>query len=385
MPGPLAGITVVELAGLGPAPFAGMVLADLGATVIRVDRPPDASGLTLVPPKFDLHNRGKKSIAVDLKHPQGVEVVLDLITGADVLIEGLRPGVTERLGVGPAHALAANSSLVYGRMTGWGQDGPYRDMAGHDINYVAVSGLLHAIGQKDSPTVPLNMIGDFGGGGMLLVIGVLAGLLNARSTGAGQSVDVAMVDGSALLSTSIHGLLAAGEWTDHRESNLLDGGAPFYSVYPTADGKHMAVGALESQFFSALVERLGLDDCPPQDERESWPILRDLFAGRFRSETQAFWVDKFRGSDACVAPVVSLGQAATNEHLRSRSTFVDVDGISQPAPAPRFDRTPPPERPGKPPSPGANTMEVLIGLGYSQEQIGMLKEIRAISEMTEES
>lgn len=385
MSGPLIGIRVVEFAGLGPAPFAGMVLADLGATVIRVDRPPGASGLTLVPPAFDLHNRGKKSVAVDLKHSQGVEVAIKLISTADVLIEGLRPGVTERLGVGPAHALAANPALVYGRMTGWGQDGPYRDMAGHDIDYIAVSGLLHSIGNKDAPTVPLNMIGDFGGGGMLLIVGVLAALLHARSTGVGQVVDAAMVDGSALLSTSIHGLLAAGAWADERESNLLDGAAPFYSVYQTSDGKHMAVGALEPQFFSALVDGLEVENCPSQGDRESWPVMRELFAGRFEGETQDFWVARFRGSDACVAPVISLAQAATNEHLRSRSTFVKVDGISQPAPAPRFDRTPPPERPGKPQAPGANTMEVLIGLGYSQEQIGMLLEVGAISEMTEES
>ncbi|HEY5891407.1 MAG TPA: CaiB/BaiF CoA-transferase family protein [Acidimicrobiia bacterium] len=384
MPGPLHGITVVELAGLGPAPFAGMVLADLGATVIRVDRPPDGSGAIFVAPEFDLHNRGKKSVAVDLKHPQGVEVVLELIAGADVLIEGFRPGVAERLGVGPADALAANSALVYGRMTGWGQEGPYRDMAGHDINYIAVSGLLHAMGDRDTPTVPLNMIGDFGGGGMLLVIGVLSALLNAAATGMGQAVDAAMVDGSALLSTSVHGLLAAGQWTDTRASNLLDGGAPFYSVYPTSDGKHMAVGALEPQFFAALVGGLGLDDCPPQNDRESWPEMRGLFAGRFRSESQDFWVDKFRGSDACVAPVVSLGQAANNEHLRSRSTFVRVGEISQPAPAPRFDQTPP-GRPEKPPAPGANTREVLARFGYSQRQIGMLLEAGAVSDMTEES
>lgn len=385
MPGPLEGIVVVELAGLGPAPFAGMVLADLGATVIRVDRPPAASGLSLVPPEFDLHNRGKKSIAVDLKHPQGVGVVLDLVAAADILIEGLRPGVTERLGVGPAPSLAVNPALVYGRMTGWGQSGVYRDMAGHDIDYIAVSGLLHAIGDEDAPIVPLNMIGDFGGGGMLLVIGVLAALIHARASGVGQAVDAAMVDGSALLSTSIHGLIAAGEWTDNRESNLLDGGAPFYSVYPTADGKHMAVGALEPQFFAALVERLGLDDCPPQNDRNAWPVMRDLFVTCFQRETQDFWVDRFRGSDACVAPVLSLARAAGNEHLRSRSTFVDADGISQPAPAPRFDRTPPAVRPRRPPAPGSDASEVLNGLGYSQEKIGMLREEGTVSELTEES
>jgi alpha-methylacyl-CoA racemase len=361
-----------------------MVLADLGANVIRVDRPPGFSGPVLGHPAFDLHNRGKKSIAVDLKHPEGVDVVVKLIATADILIEGLRPGVTERLGVGPATALAANPALVYGRMTGWGQDGPNRDLAGHDIDYIAVSGLLHAIGSKPAPSVPLNMIGDFGGGGMLLVVGVLAALLHARSSGVGQAVDAAMVDGAALLSTSIHGLLAAGQWTEQRESNLLDGGAPFYSIYPTSDGEHMAVGALEPQFFSALVEGLGVEDCPPQGKRDSWPAMREMFAGRFRSESRDFWVERFRGSEACVAPVISLSEAVDDDHMRARSTFVEIAGVSQPAPAPRFDRTPS-AIPGEPSLPGANTIEVLVGLGYSQQQIGMLLDVGAVSEMTEES
>lgn len=372
MPGPLEGISVVELAGLGPAPFCGMVLADLGADVVRIDRPDGASGLLFIGHEFDLHNRGKRSVAIDMKVGKGVEVALDLIGRADILIEGLRPGVTERLGVGPAQSLARNPALVYGRMTGWGQDGPYAAMAGHDIDYIAVSGLLHPIGSPESPTIPLNMIGDYGGGGMLLAVGVLAAVVASRQTGVGQVVDAAMVDGSALLSTSIHGLMAAGVWTDGRESNLLDGGAPFYSVYETSDGNHMAVGALEPQFFNDLLRILEVDDCPPQMDRERWPEMRRLFADRFCSEDQKFWTDRFAGSDACVAPVRSLSDAPKDPHLLERSTFIDIGDITQPAPAPRFATT----RlgvPNPPPRPGQDTDSILAGLGYSPEDISKLR------------
>lgn len=373
MSGPLGGIRVVELAGIGPAPFCGMVLADLGADVVRVDRPPGADGLQLVPPRFDLHNRGKRSIAVDLKQSDGVGIVLDLVAGADALIEGLRPGVLERLGLGPAEALASNQRLVYGRMTGWGQDGPYSSMAGHDIDYIAISGLLHPIGTLDQPGIPLNMIGDFGGGGMLLVAGVLAAVVSARQTGVGQVVDAAMVDGSALLSTSIHGMVAAGTWADSRQSNLLDGGAPFYSVYETSDAKHMAVGALEPQFFAELLGILEINDCPPQMDRTGWPEMRQLFRDRFAGHDQEHWIKLFLGSDACVAPVRSLSEAPDDPHLRERKTFLDIEGILQPAPAPRFDRTEP-GVPASPPNPGRDTDSILAGLGYSAPQISKLRQ-----------
>ncbi len=378
MPGPLEGISVVEFAGLGPAPFCGMVLADLGAHVIRVDRPEGSPGFSLIGHEFDLHNRGKGSIAIDLRSSVGIDVALDLIGRADIVIEGLRPGVTERLGVGPAQALARNPALVYGRMTGWGQVGRYAATAGHDIDYIAVSGLLHPIGSRESPTIPLNMVGDYGGGGMLLLVGVLAAIVSSRQTGVGQVVDAAMVDGSALLSTSIHGLMAAGVWADSRNSNLLDGAAPFYSVYKTADGRHMAVGALEPQFFNELVEILEVDGCPSQMDRDGWPEMRRLFADRFGSEDQKFWIERFAGSDACVAPVRSLSEAPNDPHLQERSTFIDVAGITQPAPAPRFAETGL-AAPEPPPHPGQNTDSILAGLGYSPDEISKLRMDRVVA------
>lgn len=384
MPGPLEGVRVVELVGLGPAPFCGMVLADLGADVIQIDRPASAGQFEIVPPRFDLHRRGKRSIAVDLKTDDGAAVVLKLVAESDVLIEGFRPGVAERLGIGPAAALAANQRLVYGRMTGWGQTGPYADAAGHDIDYIAISGLLHPIGDAGSPTVPLNMIGDFGGGGMVLAMGVLAALVAARETGVGQVVDAAMVDGSALLSTSIHGLAAAGLWEDRRASNLLDGGAPFYSVYETSDGGHVAVGALEPQFFGALVDRLGLSECPPQLDRDRWPEMRALFAEKFRSGTRSHWVEVFEGVDGCVAPVRSLSEAPTDPHLQARGTFVEVSGVVQPAPAPRFSATPA-EAPAPPSRQGQHSEAVLSAFGYSQSEISKLVAEGTVTNWTEES
>ena len=372
MPGPLEGITVVELAGLGPAPFCGMVLADLGADVIRVDRV--GGGATPLPleARFDLHQRGKRSIGVDLKNPAGRKVVLDLVSRSAALIEGFRPGVSEGLGVGPGECLAVNPALVYGRMTGWGQEGPYAATAGHDIDYIAVSGVLHAIGPHDTPAIPLNLLGDYGGGGMLLAVGVLAALIEARRSGAGQVVDAAMVDGSALLSTSIHGLMAGGVWSDRRQINFLDGGAPFYAVYETADGQHMAVGALEPAFFAVLVERLGLADVPHQLDRERWQEMRKMFSNAFRKHTQAQWVEVFAGSDGCVAPVLSLLAAPTDPHLEARGTFVEIDGVAQPAPAPRFTKTPA-ATPSPPSLPGENTDEVLAVLGYNPATISKLR------------
>jgi alpha-methylacyl-CoA racemase len=377
MPGPLEGITAVELAGIGPAPFCGMVLADLGADVIRVDRVGGGASPLPLEPRFDLHQRGKRSIGVDLKHPDGRKVVLDLIARSEALIEGFRPGVAERLGIGPAECLAVNPALVYGRMTGWGQEGPYVATAGHDIDYIAVSGVLHAIGSRDTPAVPLNLVGDYGGGGMLLAVGVLAALIEARRSGAGQVVDAAMVDGSALLSTSIHGLMAGGGWSDQRESNFLDGGAPFYAVYETADQRHIAVGALEPAFFAVLVDRLGIAGVPDQLDRERWPEMRRMLSETFQERTQAQWVEEFAGSDGCVAPVRSLSAAPSDPHLQARGTFVEIDGVVQPAPAPRFTRTPA-VTPSPPSLPGEDTDEVLAVLGYSPATIIKLRSDGAV-------
>ncbi|MGH3498719.1 MAG: CaiB/BaiF CoA transferase family protein [Nocardioidaceae bacterium] len=348
--GPLAGVRVVELAGIGPAPFAGMLLADLGADVIRVDRP--GGGLPSGPPELDLLRRGRPSVEVDLKTPAGVDAVLELVDRADAFIEGFRPGVAERLGLGPVPCLARNRRLVYGRMTGWGQDGPLASSAGHDIDYIAVTGALHAIGRAGGPPqVPVNLVGDFGGGAMYLVVGVLAALIEARDSGEGQVVDAAIVDGAAHLSTMVLGMLAAGGWREARGTNLLDTGAPFYDVYETADGRHVAVGALEPQFWAVLVQRAGLADLPDRGDPAQWPALRDLLATAFAARTQAEWTDLFDGSDACVAPVLSYAEAAQHPHLAARGTYVEHAGVVQPAPAPRFSRTwaalstPPPPAP----------------------------------------
>ncbi|MCH8982892.1 MAG: CoA transferase [Acidobacteria bacterium] len=378
--GPLEGVRVIELAGLGPAPFCGMVLADLGAEVIRVDRVSDVIGSPTATTRFDLHNRGKLSIGVDLKHEGGRQVLLDLAARADALIEGFRPGVTERLQLGPAECLARNARLVYGRMTGWGQEGPLAKSAGHDIDYIALSGALHATGPADSPIPPLNLVGDYGGGGMLLAVGVLAAIIQVGSTGKGQVVDAAMVDGSALLTTATHGFLAEGSWVDRRESNLLDGGAPFYSVYETSDGRHMAVGALEPQFFGELLDGLGIDPVAvgDQTDRSGWPRLRSVFEETFKTRTRQEWEDMFEGRDACVAPVLSLSEAPLHPHNSHRGTFVTVDGVIQPAKAPRFSATKR-EHPTPPSFPGSDTDRVLASLGYSQEQIGMLRAKAAVA------
>lgn len=378
--GPLQGIRVIELAGLGPAPFCGMVLADLGAEVIRVDRADQAVGGHTTSTRHDLHNRGKSSLGVDLKHPDGVEVVLRLVETAHALIEGLRPGVTERLGVGPAPCLARNHSLVYGRMTGWGQEGPLASRAGHDIDYIALSGALHAIGARDTPVPPLNLVGDFGGGGMLLAVGLLAALIHARTTGRGQVVDAAMVDGSALLTTSMHGYLAEGIWTTSRESNLLDGGAPFYSVYETADGKHMAVGALEPQFFAALLEGLDIapGELPDQGDKQGWPQMRAVFAASFRQRARDEWAAHFERLDACVAPILSADEAPNHAHNRGRTVFVEIDDLTQPGPAPRFSVTPT-AVPRTPSFPGQDTDRIMESLGFSQEDTSKLRQVGAVA------
>jgi alpha-methylacyl-CoA racemase len=379
MPGPLQGLLVIELAGLGPAPFCGMVLADLGADVVRIERV-GGGGLLMASAENDLLNRGKMSVAVDLKNEEGVGVVLALAAEANALIEGYRPGVTERLGLGPAQCLARNPALVYGRMTGWGQEGPLAATAGHDIDYLAVSGALHSIGPADRPIPPLNLVADFGGGGMLLALGVLAGIFHARETGEGQIVDAAMIDGAALLMASHHGYLADGWWRPERESNLLDGAAPFYTTYETSEGAHVAVGALEPRFFSALLDGLDIDpaEVGPQNDRDGWPAMRQRFATRFKQRTREEWAAHFNGSDACVAPVLSMAEAPAHEHNRLRSTFVEIQGVVQPGPAPRFSASPA-SIGSPPPLPGSGTDQVLAAAGFSLEEIGKLREAGAIA------
>ncbi|WP_432169309.1 CaiB/BaiF CoA transferase family protein [Streptomyces sp. 1222.5] len=363
--GPLSGVRVVELAGIGPGPFAAMLLADLGADVVRVDRP-GGQGLG-IDPAYDITNRNKRSVLVDLKAPDGPARVLDLVARADILIEGYRPGVAERLGVGPADCHARNPRLVYGRMTGWGQDGPLAQRAGHDVAYIAVTGTLGMIGRPDEPpAVPANLLGDYAGGSLYLVVGVLAALHHARATGAGQVVDAAIVDGTAHLSAMIHGMLAAGGWQDRRAANLLDGGCPYYGTYETADGGHMAVGALEGRFYAEFLRLLGLDElAPAHQDWTRWEEMRERVAARFKSRTRDEWTAVFEDSDACVAPVLSLREAPHHPHLAARGTFTDHGGITQPAPAPRFSATPTGIRSG-PARPGADTGTVARDWGMTE-------------------
>ncbi|MCM2386828.1 CaiB/BaiF CoA transferase family protein [Streptomyces albipurpureus] len=361
--GPLTGVRVVELAGIGPGPFAAMVLADLGADVVRVDRP-GGSGMA-IDPQYDLTNRNKRSVLIDLKAEGASEHILALVERADILIEGNRPGVAERLGVGPAECLARNPRLVYGRMTGWGQDGPLAERAGHDIAYIAVTGALGMVGKPDEPpAIPANLLGDYAGGSLYLVIGVLAALQHARTEGGqGQVVDAAIVDGAAHLTTMVHAMMAAGGWQDRRGSNLLDGGCPFYGSYATADGEYMAVGPLEQRFYKEFIQLLGIEhEVPARKDFARWGELRTAIADRFLTRTRAQWTRVFEGADACVAPVLSLREAPTHAHLAARGTFVDHDGIVQPAPAPRFSSTPSAVRTG-PALPGAHNEAVALDWG----------------------
>ena len=348
MAGPLSGLKIVEMAGIGPGPFAGMLLADLGADVLRIDRPrpPGSRGTPFVipdDPRFDVLNRNRSTIAVDLKAPGAIADVLAIVAKADGIIEGFRPGTMERLGLGPAACHAINPKLVYGRMTGWGQHGPLAQAAGHDINYVAISGALHAIGPRDGqPVVPLNYVGDFGGGGMLLVVGMLAALLEAKGSGQGQVVDAAMTDGAALLSAMMYGFRAAGWWSNERGANMLDGGAHFYDAYRCADDRYVAIGAIEPQFYAVLRARCGLDDpaFDAQMDATAWPSLKERCAAVFATRTRDAWCATLEGSDACFAPILDWDEAPNHAHNVARGTFVDVDGVAQPMPAPRFDRTP---------------------------------------------
>ncbi len=393
MAGPLAGYRVVEVAGIGPAPFGAMMLADMGAEIIRIDRPgvgAAAVDAETEPPPLDLLNRGRRSVGIDLKHPDGVATVLSLVARADALLEGFRPGVAERLGIGPEPCLARNPKLVYARMTGWGQGGPNAHLPGHDINFLALSGTLSAIGRyREAPVPPLNLVADFGGGGMLLAFGVVCGLLETGRSGQGQVIDAAMVDGSALLATMIHGLRAAGWWRDERGTNLLDTGSWFYEVYQTADGEHLAVGALEPKFCAELIRLSGLgvegagvgggaaDDLPSQLDQSTWPAMKDRLAAVFRTKTRREWCQLLEATDACVAPVLSMAEAPHHPHNAARRTFTDVAGVVQPAPAPRFSRTPGTiERP--PPHPGQHTDEVLGDWGFGPSEIEKLRAAGAV-------
>ena len=362
--GPLAGVRVLELAGIGPGPFCAMMLADQGATVLRIDRP----GAGRARAERELMNRGRRSAVLDLKHPRAVEALLRLVDAADVLLEGFRPGVTERMGVGPDVCLSRNPRLVYARMTGWGQQGPLSATAGHDIGFIARTGALHALGRAGGPPqFPANLLGDFGGGGMVMAYGICAALVERATSGRGQVVDTAIVDGVASLLAMPLMLMAQGLWRDERGVNLLDGGVPWYDVYETADGKWMAVGALEPQFYAALLAGLGLANVPDRHDPRNWPELRALLAARFKDRTRDEWAAVFAGSDACVEPVLSLNEAAGDPHLVARGTFVANDGIIQPSPAPRFSRTP-----GRlsepPPVPGQHTTEMLTEWGLADAE-----------------
>jgi alpha-methylacyl-CoA racemase len=362
--GPLAGVKVVEIAGIGPGPHACMLLAVLGADVIRIERP---GGQLLTGGSHDLLNRGRPSVALDLKRPEAVETVLRLVEDADVLVEGMRPGVTERIGIGPDVCLDRNPRLVYGRMTGWGQTGPWAHAAGHDMNYIAITGTLFGLGQvKEKPQFPTNLVGDFGGGSTYLVIGVLAALLEASVSGQGQVVDAAIVDGTASLNAMGAAFLASGTFKEERAANLLDGGAPYYDIYETADGKHMSVGALEPQFYEAFVDLLGIrESAPDRYDFDRTDELRAVIAARFGEKTQAEWSAIFDGTDACVAPILPMSEAVDHPHIKERGVFVEHDGLVQPAPAPRFSRT---EATLKlPPSPkaGAHTREALAAWGIT--------------------
>jgi alpha-methylacyl-CoA racemase len=381
MSGPLAGLKIIEIAGIGPGPFCAMMLADMGAEVIRVDRAGSVMGGDPATPPSDVLNRGRRSIGVDLKHPDGVETVLSLIEVADGLIEGFRPGVMERLGLGPDAALARNPKLVYGRMTGWGQDGPYAPTAGHDINYIALAGALDPIGRRgEAPVPPLNLVGDFGGGGMLLAYGLVCGLLSAQRTGEGQVVDAAMVDGAAVLTTMFHAFRAMGIWEDERGTNLLDTGAHFYDVYETADGKYVSIGSIEPQFYAELLRLTGLDaeELPWQHDKPQWPALKERLAAVFKAKTRDAWCEVMEGSDVCFAPVLSLGEAPEHPHNVHRQTFLELDGVVQPAPAPRFSATPASvQRP--PAHAGQHTDEVLAAWGFDADRITKLRDASAIA------
>ena len=372
--GPLSRLKILEFEAIGPGPFCGMMLADMGADVLLIDRPQDP-GLGLGRNRWnDVMLRGRRSVTLDLKSPGGVAAAKQLAAKADAIIEGFRPGVMERLGLGPDALLALNPRLVYGRMTGWGQDGPLAARAGHDINYIALTGVLHAIGRKgEAPVPPLNLVGDFGGGGMLLAFGIACGIIEAQRSGRGQVVDAAMVDGASTLAAMFAGMQAAGRWSETRGDNLLDSGAPWYDTYETKDGRHIAIGSIEPKFYAELLERMGLagEALPPQLERAGWPVLRARFAATFKTKTRDEWDAVFKNSDACFAPVLTFTEARAHPHMAARGTFTEVGRVNQPAPAPRFSRTPGAVR-GAPPERGEQGGAALGSWGFSPDQIKAL-------------
>ena len=382
MGGPLTGFKVVEMAGIGPAPMCAMMLSDMGAEVIRVDRVQDAGLGIAMQPEFSFLTRGRPSIAMDLKNPEAIATLLELIAGADVVLEGFRPGVMERLGLGPEVCLERNPRLVYARVTGWGQQGPLSNSAGHDLNYIALSGALHAIGRSNAepPAIPLNLVGDFGGGTMFVLTGILAALLECKNSGKGQVVDAGMVDGALSLMTSIYGMKAAGLQTDRRADNILDSGAHFYNVYETSDGKYVSIGSIEKKFYEELIETLGLQDAglPKQMDRSQWPALREKFAAIFRTKTRDEWCAIMENTDICFAPVLTLEEAPRYHHNQERDAFVEVGGQLHPAPAPRFSRTPSSIK-GPAPRAGSNTDAALAQWGIDGARIAQLRAAKAIA------
>ncbi|WP_374470489.1 CaiB/BaiF CoA transferase family protein [Phenylobacterium sp.] len=374
--GPLSGVKIVEFAGIGPGPFCGMLLSDLGADVVRIDRKGGRGGAP-----SDITARGRRSVALDLKTPAAVETCLKLMEQADGIIEGFRPGVMERLGLGPDVALARNPKLVYGRMTGWGQTGPYAQAAGHDMNYIAITGALHAIGTKDKPVPPLNLVGDFGGGALYLAFGLLAGIVHARATGKGQVVDCAMSDGAASLMAMFYGFKASGMWQDERRANMLDGGAHFYDTYQCADGKWVSIGSIEPQFYALLLEKTGISDpdFQAQMDRRAWPALHDKLAAVIATRTRDEWTEIMGGTDVCFAPVLDLDEAPKHPHNVARETFVELAGVTQPAPAPRFSATPGKIQ-GPPPAVGAHDRQALLDWGFTGPEIDRLADAGAIAD-----
>ena len=380
--GPLAGFKIVELAGIGPGPFCATLLADMGAEVIRVDRTQETDLGIGSKRRYSLLNRSRRSVAIDLKSPAGVEAVLQLVEGADALIEGFRPGVTERLGLGPEVCLGRNPKLIYGRMTGFGQDGPMAGAAGHDLNYIALAGSLHSIGRKDQPpTPPLNLVGDFGGGGMFLAFGVVAGLLETSHSGKGQVIDAAMVEGAAYLTMPIFGMHASGYWSDERGTNILDSGAHFYECYETKDGKFVSIASIEKKFYDELLQLTGLEGeaLAKQSDRSQWPDMKARLAAIFKAKSRDEWCEIMEGTDVCFAPVLSLGEAPAHAHNKARQSFIEIDGVVQPAPAPRFGRTKPEVQ--RPPSDrGADTREALADWGFSDARIAELEASGAVQQ-----
>ena len=382
MTGPLTGVKVVEFAGIGPGPFCCMMLADMGADVIRLDRAANVGGEGSVHPKYNNLLRGRKNIAIDLKNSEGIELALQLCEKADILIEGFRPGVMERLGIGPDFVFARNPKIVYGRMTGWGQDGPIAHTAGHDINYISLSGALHAIGPVDGPPVPpLNLVGDFGGGALYMAVGALAAYIEAQKSGQGQVVDTSMVEGSASLMTPMYGALAAGLWKEQRGRNRLDGGAHYYGPFECKDGKYVSLGSIEPQFYALLLKTVGLDgaDIPDQLDRNSWPVNRSTLAEIIKTKTRAEWTEIMEQTDICFAPVLSMSEAMEHHHNVARNTFVEVDGFKQPGPAPKFQRTPSHTSRGVAFA-GEHSKEVLADWGYAADEIARLERTGAIKQ-----